>query len=259
MNLKENKTSGELKRDVLNELQNVRHDLDNIQGRLTPGAFIDDALFQPVGKNPRAIFDHLKTNPIGTAFLSLGTILLMEDESQVTYETSLRNRGSSVRSKVESKVGEVNQKLHGAVDNTKSKIEKFRNKFSGDENTKGAEFDFNAGGELGNSSIDANPGEIKDTAFDAIAEVKGLDPMTFMAIGAGLGALTGISLPVSETEQTMIDQKFQGKLSEFSSEFQDAINQSVQILKDEFLGKFKDFDVNLFKAKTQTNENFPSV
>lgn len=271
MNLKDDKTSGELKNEVLNELQNVRRDLDLLQRRITPGQIIDDALFRPVGRTPRMIFDHLKANPIGTAFLSLGTILLMENDSHVTYESSLRTRGASVINKTRSDVKAVRTKVDQAVDKTRSKIEEIKQKMT-PGNIPRAEFQFNEGGELGHSSfedtvqdfktgIQENLGEIKDSAFAKVAEVaeiKELDAMAVMAMGAGLGALTGVSLPVSAKEDELIDQKLSGTLSEFSSEFQEAINQSVKILKNELLGKFTNFDVNLFKSnpeQTQTQRS----
>ncbi len=280
MNSRDNKSSGELKREVLHELNNVNNDLDRIQGRMTPGQFIDDALFTPVGRNPRAIYDHLIANPIGTAFLSLGTLLLMEDDSHVTYETQMRTRTSGVYHRsidqvdaVKAKVSGVNQKLHGAIDRTKEKIDQSKDKITGLKNkvtgkldsfqngNNTGEADLYQGGELGANSIDTlkdNIGEdfdqVKQTVSTKMDTVKNLDPMTFAAIGAGLGALTGIALPVSDKEQTLIDQKLGGKMSVISSEFQDALNQSVKMLKDELLGKFTDFDVNLFRK----NETYRS-
>ena len=260
MNSKDNKTSGELKREVLSELKTVRSDLDKIQGRLTPGQFIDDTLFRPDGKNPRAIFDHLAANPIGTAFLSLGTLLLMENNSHVTYETSLRQKSLAKVDSVKAKVMDVNLKVQDVVDSTKSKFEEVRNKISDKVNAKttGSEFQFNDGGESGIASLEENITELKNTAQEKLGAVKNLDPMSYMAVGAGLGALTGMSLPVSEKEQTLIDRNFSGKLSEFSTEFQDAINQSVRMLKNELLGKFTDFDVNLFKGKTSSENTYRS-
>lgn len=307
MNSKDNKSSRELKREVLQELNQVNSDLDRIQGRLTPGQFIDDALFQPVGKNPRAIFDHLKANPVGTAFLSIGTLLLMEDETHVTYETQMKNRSGAVlentryqatllkgkvsdmKGKMDGNITGVNNKIHGAIDRTKNKVTGLKGRFAKKNETTG-ELDLGEGGELGASSIDqlkdnfgekiddvkqnvsgtmdslsgnlddakgkvaSFAGNIKDRAFNEVDSVKNLDPMTYVAIGAGLGALTGIALPVSDKEQTLIDQKAGGKMNEFSSEFQEAINQSVKVLKDEFLGRFTDFDVSVFGRKSSVNE-----
>ncbi len=293
MNSRDNKSSRELKREVLDELNNVNKDLDRLQGRLTPGQFIDDALFTPVGRNPRAVYDHLIANPIGTAFLSLGTLLLMEDDSHVTYESQLRTRSHSVMDKsraqmgavkaqvgsVKEKVAGYNDKLHTAVDRTKAKIDSSREKISGlkdkfskkDDFTTTGEYDLTQGGELGSGSIDdmkQNFGEVKDnvsakidsfadnvksTTVNQVETVKNMDPMTFAAIGAGLGALTGIALPVSEKEQTMIDQRMGNQMTTLSSEFQEAINQSVKVLKDEFLGKFTDFDVSIFGRKNASS------
>ncbi len=276
MNSKDTKTSRELKREVLDDLNQVNKDMNRIQGRLTPGQLIDDALFQPINNNPRAMFDHLKANPIGTAFLGLGTLLLMEDESHVTYEgqvrkrtsslyentryqaTLLKSRVSDVNRDVNQKVSGVSGKIQGAIDRTKSKVDGLKNKI----NSGGTgEYDLGEGGELGASSIDDLKEKIssfKGQALEQVDAVKNLDPMTFAAIGAGLGALTGIALPVSEKEQTMINQKAAGKLNEFSSEFQEALNQSVKVLKDELLSKFTDFDVSLFgkKQPSQSNETF---
>lgn len=301
MNSKDNKSSRELKREVLQELNQVNSDLDRIQGRLTPGQFIDDTLFRPTGKNPRAIFDQLKANPIGTAFLSLGTLLLMEDENHETYEkqmkarsgavlentryqaTLLKGKVSDIRSDVNSKVSGVNEKLHGAIDRTKGKVAGLKEKIARKGSHETGEYSLGEGGELGASSIDdikqtvtgkiddvagsfdkvkqtmtdkvrALSSDFKETAFNEVETVKNLDPMTYMAIGAGLGALTGVALPVSEKEQTLIDQKAAGRLNEFSGEFQDAINQSIKVLKDEFIGKFTDFDVSVFGRKSGLDE-----
>lgn len=294
MNSKDTKTSRELKREVLQELNQVNNDIDRIQGRLTPGQLIDDAIFQPTGKNPRAIFDHLKANPVGTAFLGLGTLLLMEDDSHVTYESQIKTRGSAawensryqatllkgrvsdMRGDVNERVTGVNNKIHGVIDSAKSKVQGAKSKVQGlkgklrksDETfvsgTTG-EYDLGEGGELGASSIDtlkedisSRISDVRSSVSEQVNTLKNLDPMTYAAIGAGLGALTGIALPVSEKEQKLIDDKAAGKLNEFSSEFQDALNQSVKILKDEFIGKFTDFDVSIFgkKQSQAANETF---
>ena len=277
MNSKDNKTSRELKREVLQELNQVNSDIDRIQGRMTPGQFIDDALFQPVGRSPRAIFDHLKANPVGTAFLGLGTLLLMEDDNHVTYEKQMKLRSGAalensryqatlLKGKISDIRGEVNGKVHGVIDRTKSKVTGLKEKVSGLTSHVTGENSLGEGGELGASSIDdridslkgsfddvkQSISNVRETVFNEVEAVKNLDPMTYAALGAGLGALTGIALPVSEKEQTLIDQKAAGRLNEFSAEFQDAINQSIKVLKDEFLGRFTDFDVSLFGRKSSS-------
>ncbi len=253
MNSKDSKSSKEIKQEVLHELNLVNNDLDRIQGRLTPGQFIDHALFTPVRKNPRAIFDHLRANPIGTAFLSLGTLLLMEDESHRTYESQVRTKTSSAI-----------QKSREEIQLAKQKVSSIKNKFQRDKGYTSVtgESDLGLGGELGASSVESNMNqfkenlsELKDKVAMNVETVKSLDPMTYIAIGAGLGALTGVSLPVSEKEEMFIDKKASGKLSEFSSEFQDAINRSVKVLKDELLGKFVDFDVSVFGRERPVSDS----
>src|SRR5690606_34723851 len=101
------KSSDQLKKEVDKEIKNVRRDMDAIEGRLSPGQIIDDAIFYPHGKNLRSTIDHLKRNPIGTTFLSLGTLLLMEDESHQTYEAASRTKIASARTGMADKVNSV--------------------------------------------------------------------------------------------------------------------------------------------------------
>lgn len=268
MNSKDSKSSRELKQEVMQELNRVNSDLDHIQGRLTPGQIIDDSIFYPMGGNPRAVFDHLAANPIGTAFLGLGTLLLMEGESHATFETQLKQKGSAVmenaryqatlfkgtaenvNEKFQEKVGEYKENIQGM----KSKVRELKDKIPRREKVTG-EKDLGAGGELGVSSID----NIKDNFIEAKETLKNLDPMAWVAMGAGLGVLTGMALPVSEKEQSFVDQKLSGGLTQFSNEFQDALNKSVQILKEEFLGKAAAYDVKLFGRKQDVNETYRDI
>ncbi len=221
MNIKDNKSSEELKGEVLHELKTVKSDLDRLQNRLTPGQLIDDALLTSVGKNPRAIFEHLAANPVGTTFLSLGTFLLMENDSHLTHESQLR-------------------------DSSRNQVSLLRDKFSKkDVPQRTGEIALGQGGELGESSID----HLKENLEVKVGSIKNIDPLTLAAIGAGLGALTGIALPISQKEQTLVDQKLGGTLKTFQSEFQEALNQSVNVLKEEFVSKFNDLDVNIFEKK----------
>jgi hypothetical protein len=249
MNSRDNKSSGELKREVLQELNKVNSDLNSLQGRLTPGQFIDDALFTSVGHSPRVVYDHLVANPIGTALLSLGTLLLMENDLHVTYESQLRNRSREQVDALRVRVSGVNEKIHGLVDRTKEKIERSSDKISGIKETLFKKDEFTTTGEYDH---------LKETVSAKVESVKHLHPLTFAAIGVGLGALTGIALPVSEKEQTLIDQKLGNQMSLFSREFLDAINQSVNVLKDEFLERFSELDVSIFEKKNAAsgrNEN----
>jgi hypothetical protein len=83
---KNTKSSKELKDQIVRDIKKVKRDFDEIKDRMTPGQLIDDAIFYRHGSSPTATFDYLKSNPVGTSFLTIGTILLMENDRHVTYE-----------------------------------------------------------------------------------------------------------------------------------------------------------------------------
>jgi hypothetical protein len=280
------KSSNELQKEVHKEIRNVKRDLDDIQGRLSPGQIIDDAIFYPHGRSLASTLDHLKRNPVGTSFLSLGTILLMEDETHTTYETSARTKLSSAKA-------DLNNRVQAAKENVKSKIphkdpnapglgEKLKSKVydvkedigskTGEikESVQSKATDIKENVQDKSSSMRADaeaafgkmevPGEtsgvsnkerikdkISDVAESGKSKVKNLDPMAYMALGAGLGALTGASLPVGEREGEFVDSKFSDKFSDLSHEIQQAVNESSNILKDLVIQDVKDFNLKVFR------------
>lgn len=324
------KSSDQLKKEVDKEIRNVKRDLDELEGRLTPGQIIDDAIFYPHGRNLRSTLDHLKRNPVGTTFLSLGTILLMEDESHQTFESSARSKISTARSTLDEKVtkakgaikdrmphkepslesgpsktevlkGKVQDKVEGAKESIQSSVEGLQSRAEGFKSSvqdtvssaregiteakdnlqnkfqdNSSQFGSDAGtydetitgsGYVSESSrIDKFKGkasELKGKASEKATELKekasgfyssgrdrvsNLDPMTYMALGAGLGVLTGASLPVSDKEQSFVDEKLSDKFSGLSQELQDAINESSNILKDLVIGDVKDMSFKVFRS-----------
>ena len=85
-----NNTNGsikELKNQVLNDIQRVKDDLQEIKRRATPGQIIDDVIFSRREYGTEGTFDLLKANPIGTTFLTLGTLMLMENDAHHTWES----------------------------------------------------------------------------------------------------------------------------------------------------------------------------
>ena len=306
------KSSDQLKREVDKEIRTVKRDLDEIEGRLSPGQLIDDAIFYPHGKNLRSTIDHLKRNPVGTTFLSLGTILLMEDESHQTFEARSRTKINSARSSVNDKVssvkaslkeqlphkdlqpgtapnkadilkGKVNEvktglkskaeglkssvhdmksSVQGKVNDAKNTLSEkkdslqstIQDKFASDSESQfgsdaGA---YDGGVSAGIENEESSRGQkLKQRASDLYSSsrdrVQNLDPMTFMALGAGLGALTGASLPVSEKEQNFVADKLSDKFSNIGQELQDAINESSNILKDLVIGDVKDMSFKVFR------------
>lgn len=268
------KTSDQLKREVDKEIRNVKRDLNELEGRLSPGQIIDDAIFYPHGRNLRSTIDHLKRNPVGTTFLSLGTILLMEDESHQTYESSAKSKVTSARSNLNERVNEAKQSLQSKAGEIKSSMSeakgKIQNRFK-NQASSSSQFGADAGayddtltgsGYVAEESrldkfkdraseLKGRASELKDRASSIYSSgrerVSNLDPMTFMALGAGLGALTGAGLPVSDKEQSFIDEKLSAKFSNLSQELQDAINESSNILKDLVIDDVKNLDLKLFR------------
>lgn len=116
------KSSDELKREVHQELRNVRRDLDEITDSLSPGAILDRAVFSRHGGSLRNNYEHLKNNPIGASFLTLGTILLMEDEYKETYETRLHNQFVDLRGQAQLQAKNVS----GKVDDFKERVQDIR-------------------------------------------------------------------------------------------------------------------------------------
>jgi hypothetical protein len=283
------KSSDELQNEVRHEIRNVRKDIDELAGRLSPGQLIDDVIFYPHGRNPGATFDHLKRNPVGTAFLSLGTILLMEDESNQSFETLSKNKVAAVRNKVTEakqkmnmgpttkelamdKVNEFKDKMDAIKSDVEYKVAEAQDKMSTVQekissvkseatdkmSTMSEQVQDKVGSmtdEFGNA-LPATPdaATLKNKVTDKFSglmssgkdKVHDLEPMTFMALGAGLGVITGAAIPVSDTEQSFVDGQFQERLSGFSTDLQSAINECTNILKDLVVSDVKDFKANLF-------------
>lgn len=391
MNSKDTKSSEQLRKDVLVQLDKVDSDIDQMGMRLTPGQFIDDIIYYPRGGNPAATFDLLKDNPVGTTFLTLGTLMLMENEHHMTYEQVARSRVSGVvsegkiraqsavnqgrdnvngiiskgRETVESVKGSVDRvksrfhrnqydnspgmldkaraKVDAAIDSSKEMLsdaqdqiedvvdssqskfqdlkqdvqEKFsggnedreeigfdgytndysqnedinreraiedaRIAFSKEEETSGFSGISSMNGESGIGSVkskipdteevkarvqgaissaSSKASELKqdlrenlsgvgdnisDKAQQGMSAVKSMDPMTYVAVGAGLGALTGLALPVPDSEQNFIDSKLDGTISSFTEDLQSALNESAGILKDLVISDMKSMSLDVFK------------
>lgn len=276
------KSSDELQREVQQELKNVNRDIDTIQGRLSPGRIIDDAIFYNHGRSPAAILDHLKRNPVGTTFLSLGTLLLMEDESHTTYETSAKNKISSAKDTASSQASKVKSKfsdsVHTVKDSFDSKVseikqglevrahrkeikETFLNSESNSEGYSGMDVGETSGAQSklknvkdklfeGKEKLSAGLSHSKEKFSTGLSSGKEkfqhMDNTTFMALGAGLGVLTGASLPVSEAEERMVNDKLQGRLSDFNTELREAMNECSNILKDLVVSDVKDYSMKIF-------------
>ena len=227
------KSSKELKEQVLNDINKVKEDFEEIKQRMTPGQIIDDAIYYRSGRgDPAQTFAHLKANPVGTTFLTLGTLLLMEDEEHHSFESLARERAVSMKDKVGATRGKIGSAVSDAVQQAKNKFAETKDKVS--------------------STIDARSGEVSGQVSEKLSGkgqelydyAKNMDPMIYIALGAGLGTITGAALPLTETESQLASSD---KMSKFAHELQDALNQSVNILKNEVIGGTTDFKFDLFR------------
>lgn len=225
------KSTEELKKQVLSDIERVKDDFREIKQRMTPGQVIDDALFYRGRREPRETFAHLRANPIGTTFLTLGTLLLMEDEQHRSFESLARDQAAVVKDRVAEKKDQISARVSERVDEVKEKLARKKEELTA---TTESIDDFTAG------KKDEVTQRVKDFARD-------LDPMIYLALGAGLGTITGAGLPLSEKEIQAVDSAQSEKMSKFASEIQDALNQSVNILKNEVIGGMTDFKFDLFR------------
>lgn len=237
----EKRSSEELKTEVHKNIRKVKSDIEEFERRLTPGQIIDDVIFYRHGRSPTATINHLKNNPIGTALLSLGTLLLMENENHTTYESNVKGQLPRVRSK-------VSQYKH----DLQTKTSEIRHRFEKSHERKSLGADFE-GADQGPSRKEKwkenleHAREQMSSGFQSSKErIQHLDPLTLVSLGASLGALTGASLPLGESERRMVDSRFSGKLSSFSQDLEVAINQSANILKDLVVQDVKGLNINLF-------------
>jgi hypothetical protein len=222
-----NVSSEKLKNDVLNQVDKVEKDIDQIKRRLTPGQIIDDAIFESKGRSLEQTFEHLKENPIGTSFLTMGTIMLMEGDDSRSYETVAKTKISTSRSNIQQKVTEkadsVKDSLQGAKAQLSNKLDAASRKVNSLKN-----------------KVDDPEAAVSKMG----SKVQKMDSTTLMAIGAGLGALTSASLPVPEKEAEMVSNMAGENLESFRQELKEALNESTRILKDRVLGDIKDFPIN---------------
>lgn len=332
----ERKSAAQLKQEVLQDIRKLGQDVDQLKDHLTPGQIIDDALFYRQERTPRATFDYLKANPVGTSFLAIGTLLLMEDQQNRSFESIARTQASGVidsartsyqgvRSSVEGRV----ESVKGAAASVKQKVQNVKGRFKkgepgyeesgfatgdlstsinggpeagmyGSSEAEGSEFGRTMDSLKGNvsdmkESIQAKIPDVKAGASQMVDEAKGrwsttkdsvresvssavgsvkesfqggverarnLDPLTYAILGAGLGTLTGASLPLFEREKAFVDSTLDTRLSQFTQDLEAALNESANILKNEFFGDISRLDLNIFGRggqATQTASAAPST
>ena len=277
------KSTQELRQQIMSDIDRVKDDFNEIKHRLTPGQIIDDAIYyRRGGGDPAATFEFLKHNPIGTSFLTLGTLLLMEDSSHISIEERARLKVSDVRTKYSGTINEykvkaqdIKTKVSDKIDTMRAKKEDVKIKYSEtvDKVKSATDSLADSSGSMNASGIDSamigeRARELKDTTTEKIGDVKSklssvkesvvgrgqeaiervkhLDPLTYLVLGAGLGTITGAALPVTEAEDRMLQGEARDRFSTFKQELEVALNESANILKNEFIGGVTKFNISIF-------------
>lgn len=218
--------SKSMKEQVLQDIEKVKEDIHTIKQRMTPGQIIDDALYsKQTLRDPAVTFELLKNNPVGASFLTIGTLLLTDYGNQGTFESRAKTKAHRFSSEASEKVSQ----LKDNVNQMKQKASALK-----EEQVSQTKSTFNSGKE----KIQAQGQHLKQM-------VKEVNPLAYIALGAGLGAMTGAALPVTQVEEK-IGHEVGEKLSRFRSELKDAINESINGFKNEFIGELTDFKMNLF-------------
>lgn len=267
--------SEKIREEVLEDIHKVNNDMDNIIHRLTPGQILDDAIYSHGSKNPSDTFEYLKSNPLGTTLITLGALCLMEDEQHQSYGKKIMNKAQEMtedqlhkaKGQIQSKVHQAQDKMQDIQHRVQDKIHtaKHKKESVGFEDVglgegmdvEGIGSKYQSAKEQVNAKIQdakdkfreellTTERKIKGRAEETIERAKHLEPMTYLALGAGLGTITGAALPVSDRENEFISSHFESEFSEFRNDLEFAINKSVNILKNEIIGGLTETNIRLF-------------
>lgn len=262
-------SASELREKVLNDIQRVKDDFTEIRDRLTPGQIIDDAISsRSASRSPRDTFEFLKENPVGSSFLALGTLLLLEDENHMSFEKRTKLKVDEYRVKAEDAILEAKDELQVKAEDLKlkyseamDKVNSVKGTISGEKENLEAGFastatsaqekfsdvkaDISGTVSAAGEKISSVKDSIVSKGHQSMDTVKALDPMAYMVLGAGLGALTGRMIPVTEIENRVAG-KASGKIDTFRTDLQKALNDSANILKAEFLNGVGRRTMNFF-------------
>ncbi|HLT22416.1 MAG TPA: hypothetical protein VKZ84_03195, partial [Bacteriovoracaceae bacterium] len=121
MNLNDTKSSETLRKEISQDIDRLDNKVEHLKGRLTPGQIIDDAIFSPYRGDLRAGFSYLRNNPIGSSFLAIGTLLLMDNEGE-SYEQYLRSQGRVAYSDYKGRVSEVKNRVSETMDEVSHEV-----------------------------------------------------------------------------------------------------------------------------------------
>ena len=175
MNLNDTKSSQDLRKEITKDLDRLDTNIDALKEKMSPGQVIDDAIFRNFRGDPKGSLLYLKSNPVGTSFLALGTFLLMDNEgesyeqylkkqSRVVYSdyrgkaTDLVNQASQRTSEISSRVDHISRDMkdraRGMIDRGEEKLNSIKDRVS-------------QKGRSAKGSISTSFEEMKDNVIDA--------------------------------------------------------------------------------------------
>lgn len=253
------KNSEQLQHEVHGQINKLGKDLDHARTRLSPGSLLDDAIFYPQGQNLTEAYAHLKENPMGTMFLSLGTLLLMEDQKRVSYESHLKSsmgaavdKGKARYHEAEEKVSEkasemadqARDKAHSIKGRFQSKEEELKSK-SEETNLKEKAQDLKERGaekfeEVKHSASERYQDTKEKLESSSVGEV--LHPFAIASMGLGLGATLGASFPIPAAERKLRSEKFSQQIDRFGKDVDHAIKESGEKVKNHLIDELKQFN-----------------
>jgi flagellar biosynthesis GTPase FlhF len=245
------KSSDQLKNEVHQDLKKVERSFDELQRRLTPGQILDDVVFYPHNRSISGSIQHLKENPVGTTFLSLGMILLMEDKSHHTLESTTKHKITSAQNAAREKIKNMKEKLQSKFpeerrETLKEKVSEKIQDLKMAIETKASEMREESSEAKQKVNIQEQARKVFHAGREKIHE---MDSLSFLALGMGLGALTGSSIPLIGQEEEFIHHKFGERLSQLSDDLEQAINESSNILKELVINDLKDYELKIFKEE----------
>ena len=171
----------------------------------------------------------MANNPIGTSFLTIGSLLLLKDEMHESYESKMMSKASHLKQQASASLLQTKTKIAQVKEGIKSEVK----------------------------SKSENVQDIKDKVTDTFQEFKNrtqqarkamsdIDPMILMSVGAGLGVLTGYSVPATSIESKYTDKLSDAGIDNFIHDLRVALNQSINLIKDEFFNDLNAKDLNFF-------------
>jgi ElaB/YqjD/DUF883 family membrane-anchored ribosome-binding protein len=226
-NLERNTNPAKLKNQVVQDIKRVKEDLNQIKRSLTPGQLLDQLIFQ--NKAPLESLQYMKENPIGATFLTIGSLLLMRDEFLSSYESKIISKAKSYKQHAEDsltqsklKMSELKAEIKSGIKGQSAHVDKMKDKF------------------------EDKVQEVKDKTLEAKEAFHDIDPSILIMVGAGLGVLSGYSVPGTSVETKLAENFTKFGLDSFLLDLQNALNESVNLVKNEFLNELGEKDINFF-------------